>query len=902
MATSTQKGESLDIKSMARHVAPSPVHLADYAPPAYLVERIDLRVKLFEDLTRVVARMLIRRNPAHTDRRLVLNGRALELVRILKDGRRLNPGDYQLDEESLCMDEPGEQFELEIETIIHPEKNTQLEGLYKSGKNFCTQCEAEGFRRIMFYPDRPDVLARFSTYIEADRRAYPVLLSNGNPVESGELENGRHFALWEDPFPKPSYLFALVAGQLCGVESEFITCSGRRVKLRVYVEEHNLDKCDHALKSLQEAMRWDEERYGREYDLDIYMIVAVDDFNMGAMENKGLNIFNSKYVLARPDTASDADFRDIQSVVAHEYFHNWTGNRITCRDWFQLTLKEGLTVFRDQEFSAEHNSPALKRIEDVRFLRNRQFSEDAGPMAHPVQPRSYMEINNFYTATVYNKGAEIIRMIRTLLGERGFHRGMDLYFASHDGEAATTEDFLRAMEDATGVQLKQFRRWYQQAGTPRLCVSSRFDENENCLHLKFHQRQPATLQNDDWEPLHIPVRLGLLDDDGAALPLRLESEREAENGSRVLELRDEQQTFRFAGIERRPVLSVLRGFSAPVSLEFEQTQEDLAFLMAHDSDPFNRWDAGQRLATGTILARLNGDDEIYESGQSLLSRALRLLLGDEALDPALAAQALELPPETELAGRCLDIDVEGIHRARAELMTSLTGQLADSMREACGRHAAWAAEDRSPGATGGRSLYNVCQAYLVLAGDPESTAQALSRVRHGRNMSTQLGALRALVHADAAESQDALDAFEKRWCKEPLVMDSWLTVQATVPVKGAAERVGRLLLHQEFNFCNPNRIRALLGAFGESNPYGFHAADGGGYRLISEQVMRLDPINPSMAARLVAALTRWHRYDEGRRALMRAELERIAALDNLSRNVYELVSTSLEKPVLRRQA
>ena len=887
---------------MARHVSSNPIKLADYSPPAYLVERVDLRFGLFEELTRVVAKMSLRRNPAQSGRDLLLHGRSLELVRILKNGRKLDAPEFELNKESLLLADPGEFFELEIETIIHPEVNTSLEGLYKSGDNYCTQCEAEGFRKITFYPDRPDVLARFSTYIEADKRRYPILLSNGNPVESGEMENGRHFARWEDPFPKPSYLFALVAGPLACVESEFLTCSGRKVKLQVYVEEHNADKCDHAIRSLQEAMRWDEQRFGREYDLDIYMIVAVDDFNMGAMENKGLNIFNSKYVLARPDTATDNDFYDIQSVVAHEYFHNWTGNRITCRDWFQLTLKEGLTVFRDQEFSSDLNSRALKRIEDVRFLRNRQFAEDAGPMSHPIQPHSYMEINNFYTATVYNKGAEVVRMIRTLLGERGFRRGMDLYFASHDGEAATTGDFLRAMEDATGIQLLQFRRWYSQAGTPRLGVSSRYAADEKCLHLTLRQRPPTGANPEHWALLHIPVSVAILDDTGAELPLRLEGEDEPVRGSRVLELKEEQRTFRFAGINKPPVISVLRNFSAPVALEFEQAPSELAFLMAYDTDSFNRWDAGQRLAAGAMLARLSGDDLTADLSESLYVEGLRATLMDEKLDAALVSQALSLPQESELAGQTSEVDVDGIHRVRSELMKLLATQLQAPLQSTCERHADWAAADFGAEATAGRSLFNTCLAYLVIAPNEIGPRTAFKRVEKGRNLTEQLGALRALVHAGCEDSALALGIFEKRWGRDPLVMDKWLTVQATAPVEGVAEHVAQLVRHPCFDLKNPNRTRSLLGAFGDANPFGFHSRGGEGYRLIGDKVIELDKINPSTAARLVAPLTRWQRYDEGRQDLMLAQLERIAARDELSRNVYELVSTSLEKSTKRRQA
>ncbi len=879
---------------MARHVAPRSVHLSDYTPPAYLVDRVELRFSLFEDFTRVSSRMTMRRNQQQDSRVLVLDGHDLELVRLLKDGRKLAADAYRVDEEGLVIEDPGERFTLEIETLIHPEKNASLEGLYKSGGNFCTQCEAEGFRKITYYPDRPDVLARFSVIIEADKAAYPVLLANGNPVESGALENGRHFARWEDPFPKPSYLFALVAGRLACVADEFTTCSGRRVQLRVYVEDHNVDKCQHALRCLQNAMRWDEERFGREYDLDIYMIVAVDDFNMGAMENKGLNIFNSKYVLARPETATDRDFIAIETVVAHEYFHNWSGNRVTCRDWFQLTLKEGLTVFRDQEFTADRHSRALKRIEDVRFLRKRQFAEDAGPMAHAIQPASYMEINNFYTATVYNKGAEVIRMIQTLLGERGFRRGMDLYFASHDGEAATTEDFLRAMEDATGIQLQQFRRWYHQAGTPRLEVTTQYEPQAQCFHVTLRQLPPDGVAEDKWQPLHIPVRVGLLDPDGHEIALRLEGEQVSVSGSRVLELKDTEQTFRFADISVPPSLSVLRDFSAPVELLMERSDAELAFLMVNDTDPFNRWDAGEQLATRLILnCRDSGTGNEHHPDCYL--DALQAMLTDDSLDPAMLAEALKLPDENELSGRLAQVDVEAIHEAHQRFGQALVAALQPALARAFQRNADVAPDDGSPAASARRRLAGVCLDYLVLAPEDSWRQLALERVQQARNMTEQVGALRALVHAGCPEGEAAIEAFEQHWSQEPLVMDKWFSVQATAPLATTRARVEQLLAHPGFHLENPNRVRSLIGAYAETNHYGFHLADGSGYRLLAEQVLRLDGFNPSTAARLVGPLTRWHRYGEHRRAMMRAELMRMADVDDLSRNLYEQVSKSLDK-------
>ncbi len=880
---------------MARHNTPNPVNLADYTPPTYLVDRVDLRVSLDEDKTRVVARMSLRQNPQSSGVDLVLDGRRLELKRILKNGRRLAEEAYELSDDHLILRDPGARFDLEIETLIHPENNLSLEGLYKSGGNFCTQCEAEGFRKITFYPDRPDVLARFTTTIEASKARYPVLLSNGNPVDSGELENGRHWALWDDPFPKPSYLFALVAGKLAYIEDQYLTASGRKVRLRIYVEEHNIDKCGHAMSALKAAMRWDEQRFGREYDLDIYMIVAVDDFNMGAMENKGLNIFNSRFVLARPESATDRDFMNIESVVAHEYFHNWTGNRVTCRDWFQLTLKEGLTVFRDQEFSADINSRALKRIQDVDVLRDRQFTEDAGPMAHAIQPNSYLEINNFYTPTVYNKGAEVIRMIHTLLGEKGFRRGMDLYFASHDGEAVTTEDFLRAMEDATGVQLAQFRRWYTQAGTPQLIVQSEYVAEEKCLHLTLRQSCPPTPGQKDKEPFHIPVRIGLLDRDGRELPLRLEGEDRPAGTKRVLELTQAEQTFRFSDIGSAPVASVLRDFSAPVRLAFEQDDEELAFLMAHDPDPFNRWDAGQRLATKIMLGWLSAGTQAQRRAPEMYIGALAKTLADPALDPALVAMTLVVPSEQLLSGMLDVIDVEGIHNTREAMSDQIARRLRDQLLEAYQRAGSINAGDTGAPAIGRRSLANACLGYLVVGGRNEDRQLAVEQFSGAVNMTNQLAALTALVHVGCPEAELALAQFAEQWSGNRLVMDKWFALQASAPLDQTPERVSELLQHPLFNLHNPNRARALLGAFGEANPYCFHSRDGRGYRIIAEQVMKLNEPNPSVAARLLEPLTRWRRYDDERQTLMKAELSRIAELAQLSRNLYELVRRSLDE-------
>ncbi len=742
---------------------PPAIRLQDYRPPAYLVDELELHFDLSESATRVRARLGCRRHPdlAGAPAPLELYGCQLQLVALRLDGRALAPGDYTIEGETLTIPGVPERFILEVETVIDPAANTALEGLYLSGGNFCTQCEAEGFRRITWYPDRPDVLTRFTTTITADRQKYPVLLANGNLVESGELAGGRHFARWQDPFPKPAYLFALVAGRLKKLEDTFTTRSGRPVTLQIWVEERNLAKCGHAMRSLQKAMRWDEETFGLEYDLDIYMIVAVDDFNMGAMENKGLNVFNSKYVLASPETATDADFQAIEEVIGHEYFHNWTGNRVTCRDWFQLSLKEGLTVFRDQEFAADMTSRAVKRIDDVRVLRNAQFPEDAGPMAHPVRPDSYVEINNFYTTTVYNKGAEVIRMYQALLGREGFRRGLTLYLQRHDGQAATVEDFLAAMAEAGGADLDQFRRWYDQAGTPLVQVAREWDAETGTLTLSVRQSCPPTPGQPQKEPFHIPLALGLLDADGNDLPPRLEGEAAAPAGpTRVLELRRAEERFRFVGLAARPVPSLLRDFSAPVRLETDLSETETAFLFARDSDPFNRWEAGQQLATRMLL-RLIGD---WQAGRAvtvdpLFLEAFRQALNDAGADPALLAQALLLPSETYLGEQLGVIDPEAVHQVREKVRRQLAAALRGDFLAALAANATPGPYRPEPAAVGRRSLKNLCLAYLSSLEDEESLALCRRQFAAGDNMTDVLAALACLANCDRPERTEALAEF-----------------------------------------------------------------------------------------------------------------------------------------------
>ena len=878
-----------------REGTPRTTCLKDYTAPDYLLDTVELHFDLSEEVTTVRSRLAVRANPDRpAGLPLVLDGQDLELISLSLDGVPLASGRYRTDTEHLTIEGVPASCTLEVETRIRPQDNTSLEGLYRAGSMFCTQCEAEGFRKITYFPDRPDVMARYSTTITAERARYPVLLCNGNPVARGEGPDGRHWVRWEDPFRKPSYLFALVAGDLVEVADTFVTRSGRKVDLRIYVEPQNRGKCDHAMRSLKEAMRWDEETFGREYDLDIYMIVAVDSFNMGAMENKGLNVFNAKYVLAHPDTATDADFLGIQGVIAHEYFHNWTGNRVTCRDWFQLSLKEGLTVFRDQEFSADMGARAVKRISDVRRLRTVQFAEDAGPMAHPVRPDSYIEINNFYTSTVYEKGAEVIRMVQTLIGREAFRRGMDLYFQRHDGQAVTIEEFLQAMEAASGADLGQFRLWYSQAGTPEVRVHEDYDEETRSYTVTLAQSCPPTPGQAQKRPMHIPVATGLLDGRGRELPLRLEGEATAGSGTRVLSLRGPVESFRLRDVPERPVPSLLRGFSAPVRLQIELDDERIAFLMAHDTDPFGRWEAGQQLAARVLLA---GIEEVRR-GQPmatplLVVEAFRRVLETSATDPAIAAETLTLPSESYLAEQMAVADPDAVHAAREHLRRSLAETLRAPLLAVYAASRDHGPYRFDPAAIGRRSLAALCLAYLAEVEDPSLRGLAAEHLRSADNMTDTMAALAVLANHDWPERAEALDAFYRRWHDDPLVVDKWLALQATSRLPGTLAMVRGLLAHPAFDIKNPNRVRALIGAFAHGNPVRFHVASGEGYAFLTEEVLRLDPMNPQVAARMVSPMTRWRHFDAGRQALMRAQLETILGREGLSRDVYEVVSKSL---------
>jgi len=880
---------------------PQAICLEDYRPPAHLVDRIDLLFQLGEDVTRVTATSRMRRNPdsGGTQAALTLHGQDMELVSVSIDGRALEPSDYRIEAEALIVPTVPDEFEVEIVTEIKPQNNTQLEGLYKSSGNFCTQCEAEGFRKITYYPDRPDVMAVFTTRIEADVDHYPVLLSNGNKIEAGELPGGRHFAVWEDPFRKPAYLFALVAGRLVPVQDKYKTKSGRVVTLQIWVEPGNEDKCDHAMRSLIRAMKWDEDKYGLEYDLDIYMIVAVSDFNMGAMENKGLNIFNTKYVLAQPQTATDTDFTGVESVIAHEYFHNWTGNRVTCRDWFQLSLKEGLTVFRDQEFSADLNSRPVKRIADVARLRASQFPEDAGPMAHPVRPDSYIEISNFYTATVYEKGAEVIRMYQTLLGTDGFRKGMDLYFERHDGQAVTTDDFLAAMADANGADLGHFARWYAQAGTPVVSASGTYDAAARRYSLTLKQHTPPTPGQTEKLPLHIPVAMGLLDGDGADQPLRQDGDSGGGRTTRVLDLTEAKQTFEFSDVAPgpdggAPVPSLLRGFSAPVRLEAGYSTADLAFLMAHDSDAFARWEAGQTLASQLMLGLVAE----HQAGKPLtlepaFIEAIRRVLDDPNLDRMFAAQMLGLPSESYIAEQMPVIDFDAIHAVRRFVVATIGAELRDSFLKVYQA----TRDDRpysiSPREMGRRALGNRALAYISFAEDDTAASLCSDQFHQSNNMTDRMAALACLNDMDRPERSFALAAFYGDWQEEPLVVDKWLALQAMSSLPDTLERVQELMHHDAFSIRNPNKVRALLGSFAFGNPVWFNAADGRGYMFLADRLIELDRLNPQVAARLASAFSRWRRMDETRQGLIRAQLDRVLSAPGLSKDVYEIVSKTL---------
>lgn len=876
------------------------VYLKNYQAPDYLIDETHLKFELFENFTLVHAELHIKRNPEKNSEEnlpeLVLDGQDLELLTVSINDIVQNGNSYTVDDKSLTVQPTKNQFILKTTVRIHPESNTTLEGLYKSNAMFCTQCEAEGFRKITYYLDRPDVMSRFTTTIEAEQQRYPVLLSNGNLIDTGE-EDDRHWATWQDPFKKPAYLFALVAGDLWCVEDSFTTMSNREVALRIYVEPENIGKVSHAMTSLKNSMRWDEEVYGREYDLDIFMIVAVSDFNMGAMENKGLNIFNTSCVLARPETASDMAHQRVEGVVAHEYFHNWSGNRVTCRDWFQLSLKEGFTVFRDSEFTADMNSRTVKRIEDVAFLRTHQFAQDAGPMAHPIRPDSYMEISNFYTVTIYEKGAEVVRMLHTILGAEGFRKGTDLYFERHDGQAVTCDDFVKALADANNIDLSKFKRWYSQAGTPHLAVTEHYDPDAKQYSLTFKQSCPATPNQPEKQPFVIPVDMGLLDKQGNTLALKLVGE-EVSSTAKVLLVTDSEQTFTFEGIQAKPIPSLLRGFSAPVQLTFPYSKDDLLFLMQYDSDGFNRWDACQRIAIEALQAQIAN----YQAGNPLaldqgLEKAYASLLEDETLDQAMVAEMLSLPSESYLIEISEVADIDAIHAARQFIRKQLALSLKDLfLRRYQANRELSKQTEYSPAAehSARRSLQNMALSYLMLTEDKAILAACLDQFNNTDNMTEQLSALTNLVNSPfTTEKEQALDSFYEQFADDPLVIDQWFAVQANSQTVDSLERVKALMQHSAFTIKNPNKVRSLIGAFANNNLVGFHQKTGEGYRFLADQVLALNTMNPQIASRLLTPLTRWQKFDEERQQLMKGELERIMNTDKLSSDVYEVVSKSL---------
>lgn len=856
---------------------PEPIYLKDYRPPDFLIETVHLHFELLPTHTEVKAILQLLRNPvANTpDAPLVLNGEAMVLQQVSVDGTVLAESAYAVTETHLTIPELPDRCRLETVVHIKPQDNTQLMGLYQSRGNYCTQCEAEGFRRITYYLDRPDVMSRFTTTITADKTAYPYLLSNGNLIETRELEGGRHWVHWEDPSLKPCYLFALVAGDFDLLEDTFQTQSGRSVDLQLYVEKGFKHQADFAMGALQRAMRWDETRWGREYDLDVYMIVAVSDFNMGAMENKGLNIFNTKYVLAQPDTATDTDYVGIEAVIGHEYFHNWTGNRVTCRDWFQITLKEGLTVFRDQCFTEDMTSAAVSRLDTVNIVRNAQFTEDAGPLAHPIRPESYIEINNFYTVTVYRKGSEVIRMVQTLIGAEAFRAGLDLYFERHDGQAVTTEDFLAAMEAASGQDLTQFRRWYSQSGTPTLTVTDAYDADAQRYTLSVTQHTPPTPEQSEKMPFYLPLSVALFDANGALLP----------DTEKTLIVEQAAQSFVFEEIAAAPVPSLLRGFSAPVHLQYDYTDAALADLFVHDTDAFARWNAGQQLAMRCIVG---------ECDAQMLCDAMQTILQSDLSDASFMAALLVLPGESYLHQQVEQVNVHAIFDARQALLQTIATRLkADWLQVYTRHHDAKAPYVYDVAGMGARRLKNVCLSYLVYTGDADATALAYAQFSAANNMTDRLGALAALNHHDSSEREQALAQFYEDWQADPLVVNKWLHMQATSTLPNTYEKVLELLSHEAFDLHNPNNVYALLCGF-STNATHFHQTAGQGYTLIADQVLALNAKNPQVAARLIQPLTQWRRYEAPYGNLMRAQLARIAKAPKLSSDIYEIIAKSLD--------
>ena len=876
-----------------KDATPQTIYLKDYQVPEYLIEKTELVFELNEEDCKVSSRLHIRRNPNSQSKQCDLflhGGSELDLQQVVLDGVLLASDRYQRSEEGLVIKQVADTAVVEVDLFIKPHLNTTMMGLYKSRTMYCTQCEAEGFRNITFYLDRPDVMSEFTTKIVADKKQFPVLLSNGNAVEQGDLNDGRHFVTWHDPFKKPAYLFALVAGDLSVVEDSFTTCSNRDILLQIFVEEKDLNKCDHAMLSLKNSMGWDEQTYGREYDLNRFMIVAVDDFNMGAMENKGLNIFNTSAVLANPKTTTDAAFQRVEAIVAHEYFHNWSGNRVTCRDWFQLSLKEGFTVYRDSQFSADMNSPVVKRIEDVGYLRTHQFAEDAGPMSHPVQPDAYMEINNFYTLTVYEKGAEVVGMIHSLLGDEKFRQGSDLYFSRHDGQAVTIEEFVGAMEEVSGLDLQQFRRWYKQSGTPVVDVTSNYDPKAKTYSLTFEQSCPATPGQSQKKPFLIPIKFGLVGVDGQDLPLNTQGDQ-----SMVFSLYETRQTLVFENIQQPPVPSLLRGFSAPIRLNYDYSSNELAHLMANDSDGFNRWDAGQKLSLKVLNQLI--EDTIAERELVMDQQLITVLgdvLSDQSLDPAMVNLMLQLPSEAQLHEQAEIIQVQAIHRAREFVRQSIASALQAQLVNTHQRLIETQAYAPEADQIGRRALRNCALGYLMNV-EGLGSELAWQQFIDASNMTDKAAALSALVNCETAQDYavQALKTFEQDYADETLAMNLWLQVQATSKLTNGLNRVKALMEHSAFDINNPNKARSLLGAFCSANPINFHSKDGSGYGFLQQQIIALNALNPQVAARLVTPLTRWKKLPEPNRGLMREALHQIANHKGLVKDIQEIVTKSL---------
>ncbi|MEW5057784.1 MAG: aminopeptidase N [Cycloclasticus sp.] len=864
------------------NTAQQTIYLKDYRVPDFLISHTRLHFDLSADDTRVSSCLSIQRNPSSDNQTadLVLMGEELELLDIHLDGERLNESAYFLDDSSLTIKHLPEACKLEINNRIKPSSNTALSGLYESKGMLCTQCEAEGFRRITWYLDRPDVMSIFSVSMSADKDKYPVLLSNGNRLQTTEAADNKHTANWHDPFPKPCYLFAIVAGDLACLNDSFTSCSGRDIALEIYVEQSDLAKTQHAMQSLKNSMRWDEEAFGREYDLDLYMIVAVSHFNMGAMENKGLNVFNTKYVLASEKTATDTDFENIEAVIGHEYFHNWSGNRVTCRDWFQLSLKEGFTVFRDQQFTAHQTSAAVKRIKDVNMLRTHQFAEDASPLSHPIRPDAYAEINNFYTLTIYEKGAEVVRMLHTLLGESGFRKGCDLYFERHDGQAVTTEDFIKALEDANNISFDQFSHWYHQAGTPTVEVSSHYDELNKTYQLNLKQSSDNKTAS---QPLHIPVVVGLINNDGSE-----------QTPSTTLELTEYQQSFSFENIDEEPIPSVLRGFSAPVKLQQSLSLQQQITLFQHDNDPFNRWEAGQNVLSELIFSAVDSiqNKQPISKLPAPLLQAFRAILQQPLDDLAYQALLLSMPAKAYLAEQMSEVDIEALYQAHHAIKQALAHEFKTlwlSNYQANQRpDAGIDAQDIAQ-----RSFKNLCLSYLMTL-PTEHSDLSTEQFNKAQNMTDQMAALEQLSHLDSQQNSTYFSHFYQQWQHEDLVIDKWFSLQACSENTGALKRVKELLKHTDFDMKTPNRVRSVISAFALANPLHFHAADGSGYTFIADNIIELDAINPQVAARLANSLSRWKKFDRARQQLMKQQLQRIRSHTPLSKDVLEIVTRSLE--------